>query len=67
MGIGSNGNLNVTIEPVAYQIDELLREDGFSPFADWFHRLEINAAVKVQVALRRIEQGKHLTAEARWH
>ena len=38
-------------------IKELLLEDGSSPFGDWFLRLDTQAAVKVQVALARMEQG----------
>ena len=38
-------------------IKELLLEDGASPFGDWFLKLDTQAAVKVQVALARIEQG----------
>ena len=38
-------------------IKELLLEDGSSPFGDWFLNLDTQAAVKVQVALARMEQG----------
>ena len=38
-------------------IKELLLEDGASPFGDWFLKLDTQAAVKVQVALARMEQG----------
>ena len=38
-------------------IKELLLEDGSSPFGDWFRKLDTQAAVKVQVAIARMEQG----------
>lgn len=38
-------------------IKELLLDDGSSPFGDWFLNLDTKAAVKVQVALARMEQG----------
>ncbi len=38
-------------------IKELLLEDGSSPFGDWFLKLDTQAAVKVQVAIARMEQG----------
>ena len=40
-----------------YFIKELLLDDGSSPFGDWFLDLDTQAAVKVQVALARMEQG----------
>lgn len=40
-----------------YQIEELLRGDGTSPFAEWFDSLEAVAAAKVRVAVGRMEQG----------
>ena len=36
---------------------EYLDRDDRSPFAEWFARIEARAAVKVTVALARIEQG----------
>ena len=38
-------------------IKELLLEDGLSPFGDWFLNLDTQAAVKVQVAIARMERG----------
>lgn len=38
-------------------VREYLDEDGTSPFADWFAALDATAAVKITVALARIEQG----------
>ena len=40
-----------------FSIKELLLEDGSSPFGNWFLKLDTQAAVKVQVALARMEQG----------
>lgn len=39
------------------QLEELLLEDGTSPFGRWFLSLEGVAAAKVQIALARMEQG----------
>jgi putative addiction module killer protein len=36
---------------------EYLNEDGASPFARWFHRLNPTAASKVTIALYRLEHG----------
>lgn len=41
------------------EIREYLGVDGVSPFAQWFNRLDASAAVKVTVALKRMEQGNH--------
>ena len=40
-----------------FQVRELLLDDGSSPFGKWFSKLDHVSAVKVQVALARIEQG----------
>jgi putative addiction module killer protein len=42
---------------MSFQIKELLKADGDSPFADWFGSLESVAAAKVRVAVIRMEQG----------
>ena len=42
---------------MSYQIKELLLDDGYSPFAEWFGSLEAVAAAKVRVAVNRMEQG----------
>jgi putative addiction module killer protein len=39
------------------QVLELLREDGTSPYAEWFDRLDATAATKVTTAKVRMEQG----------
>jgi putative addiction module killer protein len=47
-----------------FHIKELMLDDGSSPFSDWFLRLDTQAAVKVQVALARMEQGN--LSNAKW-
>jgi putative addiction module killer protein len=42
---------------MSYQLNELLLDDGASPFAEWFGSLEAVAAAKVRVAVSRMEQG----------
>lgn len=39
------------------QVLELLREDGTSPYAEWFEKLDPLAAAKVTTAKVRMEQG----------
>ena len=48
---------------MSYQIKELLLDDGYSPFAEWFGSLEAVAAAKVRVAVNRMEQGNLSNAE----
>ena len=45
-------------------IREYIREDGSSPFGQWFERLDHQAAAKVSVALARIELGN--TSNIKW-
>lgn len=40
-----------------YRVEELLLEDGTSPYADWFATLGAVEAAKVTVAKLRMEQG----------
>ena len=42
---------------MAFQVLELLHEDGTSPYAEWFNRLDATAAAKVTTAKVRMEQG----------
>jgi putative addiction module killer protein len=42
---------------VSYRVEELLLEDGTSPYADWFATLGPVAAAKATVAKLRMEQG----------
>ena len=39
------------------EVREYLAEDGRSPFARWFNKLDARAAVRVTIALNRMEQG----------
>jgi len=39
------------------EVREYLTEDGRSPFARWFNKLDARAAVRVTIALNRMEQG----------
>ena len=38
--LAANGNISVTIKSMNFQIKELLKADGDSPFADGFKSLE---------------------------
>ena len=38
-------------------VQELLREDGTSPYADWFNSLDPQTAAKIAVAKSRMELG----------
>ena len=40
-----------------FQVQELLEENGSSPYADWFQSLDPIAAAKISVAKIRMEQG----------
>lgn len=42
---------------MSFQVREFLKEDGTSPYADWFCLLDPVAAAKVAIAKLRIEQG----------
>lgn len=42
---------------MTFRVLELLREDGTSPYAEWFERLDAVAAAKVATAQVRMEQG----------
>jgi putative addiction module killer protein len=42
---------------VSYRVEELLLDDGTSPYADWFAKLGPVEAAKVTVAILRMEQG----------
>lgn len=46
------------------EVLEYLEPSGRSPFADWFGRLEAQAAAKVTVVLSRIEQGNLSNAKS---
>ncbi|EAY56154.1 MAG: conserved protein of unknown function [Leptospirillum rubarum] len=58
--MGSNSCLIVTYElplTMPFQVQELLEENGSSPYADWFQSLDPIAAAKISVAKIRMEQG----------
>ena len=42
---------------MTYQVEELLKEDGSSPYADWFNGLDAQAAAKVTTAKVRMVGG----------
>lgn len=42
---------------MAYQVVELLLENGASPYADWFNDLPPDVAAKVTTAVLRMRQG----------
>ena len=42
---------------MTFQVRELLSDEGESPFADWFSKLDAVTAAKVRVAISRMEQG----------
>jgi len=47
------------------QVLELLREDGTSPYSEWFEGLNTAAAVKVTTAKVRMEQGN--LSNVKWY
>jgi len=49
---------------VGYRVEELLLEDGTSPYADWFATLGPVEAAKVTVAKLRMEQGNLSSVES---
>ena len=46
------------------RIEEYLRDDGRSPYRDWFDRLDATHAAKVSVAVVRLSQGN--TSSIKW-
>jgi len=42
---------------MTFQVLEILRDDGTSPYAEWFNRLNASAAAKITIAKLRMEQG----------
>ena len=42
---------------MSFQVQELLEENGSSPYADWFQSLDPTAAAKISVVKIRMEQG----------
>lgn len=46
------------------RVEEYIRPDGTSPYADWFNGLDAQAAAKVAVAKLRMEFGN--TSNVKW-
>ena len=46
------------------EVEEFLREDGTSPFQNWFMKLDAQAASKITTALLRLELGN--TSAIKW-
>ena len=46
------------------RLEEYLRDDGRSPYRDWFDRLDATHAAKVSVAVLRLSQGN--TSSIKW-
>lgn len=42
---------------MSYRVEEYIREDGSSPYADWFSALDSQAAAKVTVIKYKLEKG----------
>ena len=49
---------------MAFRVEEYLREDGSSPYGQWFDGLDARAAAKVTTAKLRIEMGN--TSSIKW-
>ena len=59
-----NGNIYVTICDMNIRVEEYIRPDGSSPYADWFTKLDAQAAAKVVTAKLRMELGN--TSNVKW-
>jgi len=46
------------------RVEEYVRQDGLSPYADWFNSLDAQAAAKVVTAKLRMELGN--TSNVKW-
>lgn len=53
----TNGNLFVTLKFMQVKIIEYIDDQGKSPFARWFDRLDAEAAARISRALYQMEQG----------
>jgi hypothetical protein len=58
------GNIYVTICVMNIRVEEYIRPDGSSPYADWFNSLDAQAAAKVVTAALRMELGN--TSNVKW-
>ena len=50
--------------PMKVRVEEYIRPDGSSPYADWFNTLDAQAAAKVVTAKLRMELGN--TSSVKW-
>ena len=46
------------------RVEEYIRPDGSSPYADWFDNLDVQAAAKVTTAKLRVELGN--SSNVKW-
>jgi putative addiction module killer protein len=51
-------------EVMLLRVEEYVREDGSSPFRQWFDRLDSQAAAKVTTAMTRLSLGN--TSNVKW-
>lgn len=42
---------------MGYRVEEYLREDGTSPYEEWFMGLDTTAAAKITIVKLKMEQG----------
>lgn len=49
---------------LSMKVQEYLREDGSSPYQEWFDTLDVYAATKVSTAIVRLELGN--TSNIKW-
>ena len=54
----------VTMSAMSYKVQEYLREDGTSPYEEWFLSLDTTAAAKITVVKLKLEQGN--TSNVDW-
>jgi putative addiction module killer protein len=47
------------IKGAMIELKEFVRDDGKSPFGQWFDSLNIHAAAEIVIALTRLKEGKH--------
>lgn len=50
-------NIHVNIRLVNFKVEEYLREDGTSPYEEWFMGLDTIAAAKITTVKVKMEQG----------
>lgn len=48
---------------MGYRVQELLLQDGSSPYADWFNQLDAQGAAKVSVAKLRMDRALELWSD----